>query len=294
MSHFELLSIEKDASLRIEFKNGNPNGRQSGGGRQRASAISSPVAGESDEFVDMLNVSSRKRGRKFSQSIQSRSRRNNSLTAQQDESSEDELEVTPSQFASPSSGYSQPNSVSGSYSQRSKYGRLTPPAAYDNQSEVQHRRFLSTRGVHDEPCGECEGCKRSEDCGNCGACRNLKFKQGRNRERCVHKTCYLGLPPSRRARMRMSSKISPNQRYVKNMCINVWSNLVNYPTLTTNQTLMTIHHQENLFPVPLRVVQVLEAKCAVEINFLVESGQLVLFMNVEWNLSFHEKVPSQM
>uniref|UniRef100_A0A0X3Q4U4 CXXC-type zinc finger protein 1 n=1 Tax=Schistocephalus solidus TaxID=70667 RepID=A0A0X3Q4U4_SCHSO len=209
---------DKDPNLRIEFKNEHPNGKQNYAGRQRAANMSSPVAGVSEDETEAYHSSrSRKRGRKHSNPLQSRARPANNMPVRGDESSDDDMEVTPSQFASPSSAYSQSNSIQGSYSQRgSKFGRATPPMSFDNSSnaDVQpHWRRVHSRNPNPSQCGECEGCKRTDDCGSCEVCRSPKFKQGRSRQRCIYRTCIgMDFAPSRRiGRVRPSSKISPTQ-----------------------------------------------------------------------------------
>ncbi|VDL94275.1 unnamed protein product [Schistocephalus solidus] len=134
--------------------------------------MSSPVAGVSEDETEAYHSSrSRKRGRKHSNPLQSRARPANNMPVRGDESSDDDMEVTPSQFASPSSAYSQSNSIQGSYSQRgSKFGRATPPMSFDNSSnaDVQpHWRRVHSRNPNPSQCGECEGCKRTDDCGSC-------------------------------------------------------------------------------------------------------------------------------
>lgn len=189
-AHFTCISLDEKPELRIEFKPNQSNGRQPYVSRQRSPIIASPIAEDVDDYADLFqSMEPRKRNRKHSLSTQPKGRRSaNPMPFRSGGSSEDEFDLEPSRFASPSSSYAQ--SQTGSYSQRSKYGRVTPPS-YDNPGETEFSqpcRRQATRGRYGQPCGECENCKTKDNCGNCDVCRSPKFKQGRSRQHCLYKT----------------------------------------------------------------------------------------------------------
>uniref|UniRef100_A0A5K3FN92 PHD-type domain-containing protein n=1 Tax=Mesocestoides corti TaxID=53468 RepID=A0A5K3FN92_MESCO len=180
---------DEKPELQIEFKPEHSNGRQSYGSRHRSSEIASPIIGETDDYADLFSgIQSRKRSRKHSQITQPKPRRApNAMPFRGGDSSEDEFDLDHSQFASPSSSYSQSHAMP--YSHRPKYSRMTPPS-YESQAdpEFQHQwRRPIARSRYPPPCGECDSCKTRDNCGTCEVCRSPKFKQGRSRQYCLYK-----------------------------------------------------------------------------------------------------------
>lgn len=187
---------DEKPELQIEFKPDHLNGRHSYGNRHKSVDVPCPAVGDVDDYTDRFgSIQSRKRSRKHSQPLQPKSRRAPAaVPVRLGESSEEEFDLDHSQFASPSSSYSQ--SHAAPYSSRSKYGRVTLPP-YDNsndvdfqqsqqQSQQQWRRSLP-RNRSPQPCGECDSCKTRDNCGTCEVCRSTKFKQGRSRQQCLLK-----------------------------------------------------------------------------------------------------------
>ncbi|VDK37928.1 unnamed protein product [Taenia asiatica] len=187
---------DEKPELQIEFKPDHLNGRHSYGNRHRSADVSCPTGGDVDDYSDRFgSIQSRKRSRKHSQPLQPKTRRvPSAMPVRLGESSEDEFDLDHSQFASPSSSYSQ--SHVGPYSSRSKYGRVTLPT-YDNSNDVdfqqsqqqsqQQWRRPFPRNRSPQPCGECDSCKTRDNCGTCEVCRSPKFKQGHSRQQCLLK-----------------------------------------------------------------------------------------------------------
>ncbi|VDM20203.1 unnamed protein product [Hydatigera taeniaeformis] len=179
---------DEKPELQIEFKPDHMNGRHSYGSRHRPADISCSTMGDADDYADRFgSIQSRKRSSKHSQPLQPKSRRvPSAVPTRLGESSEDEFDLDHSQFASPSSSYSQ--SHIGPYSSRSKYGRVTLPT-YENSNcvDFQQWRRPFSRNRSPQPCGECDSCKTRDNCGTCEVCRSPKFKQARSRQHCLLK-----------------------------------------------------------------------------------------------------------